>query len=232
MDIVQPKNLLNDVLECRDLHIVLKNRHGEQYIESYHLPVIVYSNGMFWAKFRNVHSIDNLTGIISPGLGAYAYSNYCNVVSCSFLSEKKERYYSLEAYSHVEYIVRGEYEKMWCSELGGNIEAIRRAVETGRRIKLRIEDGDNYTYIVNAHTVEVYENCFVIDSEFDSIPERLRHFLSFKEIESKLTEDKEISPQKLYSASRYSETQFYHINFIYSSKGGIWLEDFLVKALY
>ncbi len=79
--------ILTDIKQCKDLWVVLENRFGNQYVESYHLTSIVSAGDEFFGKFSNVHSADPHEGIHRDNLLSYAYNNFSNVVCSMCLSE-------------------------------------------------------------------------------------------------------------------------------------------------
>ena len=212
--------LLNSIRNCGDLCVILKNRYGDSYVESYQLPVIMLSGDRFWAKFHNVHPIDSgINDVTVPGVGAYAYNNYCKVVACSYMNQSMERYYSSDAYSFLEFRCRGQYERIWSSDQDNDLDLLKSAVLNGRRIKIKIEDDESYTYIMYCHTIEVYDDKFSLESEFDAIPMRLRFFKSFEDMEARFSAvESEYSPPN-YPATNYARTQFFTLNFLFHSDG-------------
>ena len=116
------QELVDQIHQCSELYIVLKNRYGKGYVESYKLPFVIAVGDQFWGKFQNVHAIDKHMGVSVSGVGAYLYNNFSNVVRCSYFQEKMERFYSLKAYSYVEFGHRNQYEKIYDSANSSSID--------------------------------------------------------------------------------------------------------------
>ncbi|WP_430459816.1 hypothetical protein ACQUQU_11430 [Thalassolituus sp. LLYu03] len=223
--------LIQQILSCEDLCVVLRNRYGDEYVESYQLPVVMLSGDRFWAKFHNVHPIDSgVNDVLIPGVGAYAYNNYCKVVACCYMSQTMERYYSSDAYSSVVFRCRGQYEKVWSSEYESDFDSLRRAVLDGRRVKIKIEDNDSYTYIMLCHTIEVYDDKFSLETEFDAIPMRLRFFSYFEDLEAQFAAVEAEYTAPNYPATNYAKTQFYTLNFLFHSDGNHLVRRFFGEA--
>lgn len=210
------KNLITNILSCKDLIVVLKNRYGNQYVESYLLPSILYSNDEFWGKFRNVHAADLHEGINNQNTVSYAYNNFSNIVSTSCLRDRLERYYSSYTYSSIKFHTRGSYSRIWSSIEDSNIQLLSKAVKEGARIKVKLEDNDGYTYILPAHTVEVYEqdNYFTLDTEYDGYPERLRHFQAIKDLSLYMDSELEKLTKPDYPTTAFTETAFHITSYI------------------
>mgnify|MGYP000576369560 CR=1 FL=1 len=175
-------DIIESILSCEDLYVILKNRWGEIYVESYQLPNILYSDGNFWGKFRNVHSAYGHTNIEKNQILSYAYNNFSNVVCTSGIEDRYQRYYSSYAYSSMIFTTRNKYIKIWESNNNyNNIEAIHSAIKNGLRLKILIESTDNYTYIVPISAKTQKDN-FHIFSEHDGYPERSRYFDNIKKL--------------------------------------------------
>ncbi|MEY8214517.1 MAG: hypothetical protein RPR97_08545 [Colwellia sp.] len=179
------KDIIDSILSCEDLYVILENRWGDRYVESYELPNILYSDGKFWGKFRSVHSAFGLPNIEENKIVSYAYNNFANVVCTSEITDRYERYYSRYAYGSLKFITRNKYNKIWESTNNNkNFYDLLNSVRNGLKLKLLIKSTDNYTYIIPIHTAEVYEKekRFSIYTECDGYPEKLRHFEEILEI--------------------------------------------------
>lgn len=216
--------LIDSILSCSDLIVVLENRYGDQYIESYMLPNILYSKGQFWGKFRNVHASDLHIDINNSNSISYAYNNFSNVVSTSCLSDRLERYYSAYSYSSVNFHTRGSYSKIWSNIANNkNIELISKAVKEGARLKIKLEDNDGYTYILPVHTIEVFEkaNNFTLETEYDGYPERLRYFQAIEKLSSYMDSELVNYSAPNYPATKFEETIFFLTSYIIKKNGSI-----------
>jgi hypothetical protein len=215
--------LIDSILSCSDLVVVLENRYGDQYVESYLLPNILYSKGQFWGKFRNIHASDPHIGINNLNAISYAYNNFSNVVSTSCLTERLERYYSAYSYSSVNFHTRGSYSKIWSNIENNNIELIIKAVKEGARIKVKLVDNDDYTYILPAHTIEVFEkeNNFTLETEYDGYPERLRYFQAIEKLSSYMDSELVNYSAPNYPATNFEETLFFLTSYIIKKNGSI-----------
>ncbi len=174
-------DLIDSILSCEDLYVILENRWGDRYVESYKLPNILYSDGKYWGKFRNVHGAYGHPNIEDNQILSYAYNNFSNVVCTSGMINRYERFYSSHAYGSLKFITRNKYNKIWQSNSNNNnnnIDSLLNSVKNGLNLKLLIKSIDNYTYILPIHTAEIYEKekRFSIYTEYDGYPESLRHF--------------------------------------------------------
>jgi len=174
-----------EILGCKDLFVVLSNSTGNyDYIESYKLTNIIYSDDKFWGKFPNVHSACGHNEIKSNQSLSYIYNNFSNVVCTSGLMTQVKRFFSSDTYASMKFRTKGEFRKIW-SQSGGDLEEMEDAVRQSRRLKLKIESQDNYTYILPLHTVEVDKaaNEFYAETEYDGYPEEIRRFKLISNIE-------------------------------------------------
>ncbi len=172
-------DIIESILSCEDLHVILENKWGDRYVESYKLPNILYSEGKFWGKFRNVHSAAGHSSIEENQILSYAYNNFSNVICTSAMNNRYERFYSSYAYGSLEFITKNKYKKIWDSNNNNNnIDALLNSVKSGLNLKLLIKSIDNYTYVLTVHTAEIYEKekRFSIYTEYDGYPEKIRLF--------------------------------------------------------
>lgn len=213
--------ILNNILSCQDLWVILENRFGRQYVESYHLTNILIAGEEFWGKFSNVHSSDPQNGINPDKSLSYAYNNFSNVVCSMCLDHYLERYYSSYTYSTVKFITKNTFKKIWSTESGGDTSDIRFSVENGCKLKCLIESTDGYIYIVNCHTVEVYDEGFSVQTNYEGYPDRLRHFQSIKalgnDFDASLKDSRADSSD--YPATKFYECSYFLTSFIVKSQG-------------
>jgi len=220
--------ITDDILNCRDLWVVLENRYGEKYVESYELPNILYSNGEFWGKFRNVHSayshqVEDQTQALS-----YAYNNFSNIVCSCGLTSKIHRYYSSFAYSSLNFIAKGAFRKIWDSNEGGKLSELSESIRGGLRLKVRIESSDGYTYILPAHTVEAFEekDTFVLETEFDGYPDQIRGFQAIKQFDKKFDESLASCVPPNYPTTGFIRTNEFFLTSFFVSPSGVVQREF------
>jgi len=213
--------LIDSILECKDLIVRLNYKHGSQCEVNYLLPNILYSSNKFWGKFKNIHSSDTLIGIENKNAISYAYNNFSNVISTSCLTESLERYISSDPYSSIEFHTRGNYKKIWCHKDNQDIEAISKAAKEGLKIKVKIEDSEGYTYIVPAHTIEIFgqEKKFTLETEYDGYPERLRYFQNISEISDIFDSNIGESTPNQYPSINFTKNIFYLTSFLLKKNG-------------
>jgi hypothetical protein len=209
------EELIGSVLDCKNLIVILKNRYGEKYTEHYHLSNILYSSGKFWGKFRNIHQAKGHINIDESNTVAYAYNNFCNLISTCCLKDQLGRYYSAYAYASIEFKCRGNYKKIWSNIEKNNIKGVSNAVNNGLNLKLKIEDNDGYIYIVPVHTVEVYDNgqYFTLETEFDGYPENLRHFSTLNDLGKKFDNVISKGIDKGYPSIEFHKTEIFLTSF-------------------
>ncbi len=202
--------LNQDLLECKNISVVLKSRKSEDpYIESYRLNNLVYSGGRFWGKFSNAHSPHAYTKV---GIGpweslSYAYNNFAPVVCTLSLSSRMERYSSANAYADISFISTGLYRKLWTLGERDLNNVLHEAVIAGLKMKMKIESADGYVYILPVHAIVFFEEKdeFTIETEFDGIPEKLRYFQFAEGMALKFHEFMKKNPNSPYV---YTDTNF------------------------
>lgn len=172
--------IVNDILKCQDLIVVLNNRDNEAYVENVHLSAIIVWQNQFIGKISNVHSAAGLPGIEAKRTVAYAYNNFCSVVSCCSLETKKMRIYSTHAYSNITFKCRRPHQRIWTSEQPKAVGALRTSFERDGSLKALIQAVDGYTYIVNVQALHLDDDnhSFTAETEYDGVP------VLFKERES------------------------------------------------
>ncbi len=209
------KEINSELLICRDISVVLRNRADRrQYIESYLLHNIVYSNGQFWGKFANVHPPAGHDELPQQNMLSYAYNNFSPVVCTMSLSDRMERYYSADAYSEITFVANGRYRKIWSGPGGGYNSAILESVRSGLKMKALIESNDSYIYVLPIHTLEVYEEerDFFAETEFDGYPERFRHFKEIELLGKRFTEFVKDEPNAPYAHTGYDFSKPYFLS--------------------
>ncbi len=209
-------NLINDILMCKDLFVVLSNSNGNyDYLESYRLTNVVTFDNKFWGKFSNVHSACGHSEIYQNQVLSYAYNNFSNVVCTCGIATKTKRFFSSEIYSMMEFNIKGRYRKIWCKEEGGNIDELLQAVKSSKRLKLKIESQENYTYILPLHTVEVDKtaNVFYAETEYDGYPEELRRPEHIVDIEGMFDRAMKSSDINSPSTGYYENSEYFLTSF-------------------
>ncbi len=211
------ENLIEDILSAKDLIVVLENRYGDKYVESYQLPVIMLKNSKLWAKFGNVHSATGHSDMNESLVLSYAYNNFSDVVCTVGLNSFTQRFYSSYVYSSIKFQCRNSYQKIWSDKGVGDLSILDEAVRAGLKMKLVLKCDQGCSYIVPVHTLEVFKNKreFNLESIFDGFPEILRdHSLieslgqDFKEALDKLTPPS-------YPGTAYNHNQkFFMMSFI------------------
>ncbi len=191
-------SIIKSILNGEDLFIVLENRFGRHYKESYNLDTLIIYNDLFWGKFSSVHSPmgHELVKAVTPL--AYAYNNFSDVVCTMNYADRIQRYYSTKVYSRIQYKTKGNFK---LAINGDNSQKtidhsiLNYAVENALKIKLIICEENNLIQIVPVHTVELYEDQgdVGIDTNFEAVPSLLYNFDYFFGLEVRLQEvlDKE-----------------------------------------
>lgn len=164
--------IIDKILACQDLTVVLNNRYEEAYVENLHLSTIVVWQNQFIGKIKNVHSGAGLPNIEARHAVAYAYNNFCPVVSCCNLETQKMRVYSAYAYSNIAFTCRRPHQKIWTSEQPEALDNLNNSVDRGGKLKALIHADDGYTYIMAIQALHVDEknNTFTAETEYDGIP--------------------------------------------------------------
>jgi len=210
------QNTNNDILDCKDLYVVLSNTNGHfEYIESYHLTNILYSNQKYWGKFSNVHAACGHPDLYQNQVLSYAYNNFSNVVCTSGLVSRTKRFLSAKSYATMDFNTRSCYESIWSLEDGGELEMLLEAVRKGLKLKLKIESIDDYVYILNLHTVEV-DICagqFFAESEYDGYPEEIRQFSQIHDIEKLFVKAEKERGIRSPSTNYYQNSEYFLTSF-------------------
>jgi len=211
------ENLIEDILSAKDLTVVLENRYGDKYVESYQLPVIMLQDNKFWAKFGNVHSATGHFDMNESIALSYAYNNFSDVVCTVGLNSFTQRFYSSYVYSSIKFQSRNTYKKIWSDKGVGDISILDEAVRAGLKMKMVLECGHGYSYIVPVHTLEVFKNKekFNLESEFDGFPFILKDhdFIASLAHDFKVALDKFTPPS--YPGTAYNHNQkFFMMSFI------------------
>ncbi len=208
---------IDEILQGRDLYVVLENRMGRKYVESYNLSTIVLFEDKYWGKFRNNHAPMGHDQINPLHCLSYIYNNFCDVVCNMSLSMGVQRYCFASSYANLEFFVKGEYERIWDDKNKGNIALMEELVRAAVPMKVIIKARDGFTYITPVHTIEVYDDgeSFGIDTEYDGFPDRIRNFGEIFELNSRLQEVANKSPPEAYIATNYQTgTAFFLTSFM------------------
>jgi len=215
-------DICSDILCCKDLFVVLSNVNGKfDYLESYRLTNILYSDNKYWGKFSNVHPAVGHDKLYSNQALSYAYNNFSSVVCTSGLVSRTKRFISSKIYKTMDFKVKGKFVEIWSMTNGGDIHSLKDAVKSGCRMKVKIESLDNYTYILNLHTIEVdvTKNVFCAESEYDGYPDELRHFQQITDIERLFNEAQKERGIPAPSTGYYQNSDFFLTSFkIYRDK--------------
>ncbi len=195
------ENLNQDLLHCKNISVVLKNRNsGRAYIESYRLNNIIFSGGRFWGKFSNAHCPHGHKNVGPFDPLSYAYNNYTPVVCTLSLNNRMEKFTSANAYSDISFVATGSYRKIWSKGADDEVLPVYNAIESGLKMKVIIESADGYFYIMPVHTIVMFEDNkdFVLETEFDGVPEKLRHFSYIETIANQFREYSKANPKVSY----------------------------------
>jgi len=211
---------IKDILNCKDLYVLLTNNNGKfNYLESYRLTNVFYSDNQYWGKFSNVHAAIGHNDIKSNQPLSYAYNNFSSVVCTSGLTSRTKRFFSANTYRSMEFKTRGLFTEVWSMASNGPILGIYQAVKSGCRMKVKIESHDNTVYILSLHTIEVDidEGLFFAETEYDGYPEELRQVDQIRHIESLFNDAQEKSGISSPSTNYCENSDFFLTSFrIYS----------------
>ena len=215
--------LVPRIARGEDLHVVLENRYGRPYVESYGLTNIFMKDDCFWAKFRNVHASVGHQEIEQGQSLSYAYNNYCDLVCLSGFDKRVVRYYSAEAYTRMEFVTKGEPRTVWHSGRAhsNDLSALFQCVNSAVKLKAKIVSQDGYIYIMPLHTVEVYQDLsgFVAYTEYDGYPEYLRHMHEHAELQAKFAAVRASKPGDYYANTAFlTGMEFFTTHFILTAE--------------
>lgn len=170
--VTQSNSLIDDMLAGKDLIVVLNNRYHEAYVEHLHLSTIILWQDQFVAKIDNIHSGAGLPGIEAKRTVAYAYNNFCPVVSCCSLDVQKMRLYSTYAYSHIQFFCRRKHQRVWTSERPKALGALLKSFIQGGSFKALIAAADGYIYILTIQIIKIDKdnNTFTAETAYDAVP--------------------------------------------------------------
>lgn len=164
-------DIVDQVLRGADLRVVLKAnpKYNEDcYVESYDLPHIIVSGGVFWAAMRTAH-LPNSFLTVGRQLGQdkffvditkpiqYCYSNFYRFVIVSTYIGKLVRYYNADAYETIDFMASDGYELVYQSSKPLDCDMIREKTRQGKKMKVCFELRDGVFHISPLHTAEVYE---------------------------------------------------------------------------
>ncbi len=212
--------IIEDILEGKDVFVVLENRFNSKYVESYNFTTIILYQDRFWGKFANVHSSYGHMDVNKPQSLAYAYNNFSGVVCTMALNSCMQRFYSAYAYAKLNFKSKGKYAKLWDDKNGGSLSLLEEAVRSGSKMKMIIKASDDFTYIVPVHTVEVYreENRFFVESEFDGFPTIMKDFSWIKNLDEKFNELIPTIPEPAHPTTNYTtDAPFFLTSFMIES---------------
>lgn len=209
-------NEIKDILNCKDLYILLTNNNGKyNYLESYRLTNVFYSDNRYWGKFSNVHAAVGHNDIKSNQPLSYAYSNFSSVVCTSGLTSRTKRFFSANTYRTMEFKTKGVFTEVWSMATNGPILGIHHAVNSGCRMKVKIESHDENIYILNLHTIEVDVDAglFFAESEYDGYPEELRQVEQIRHLECLFNDAQNKSGISSPSTNYCENSDFYLTSF-------------------
>ena len=183
------KRIIDEILDGKDLFVVLESNKSRPYKESYNLDTIIMKDGLFWGKFQSVHSpighpIDTVTPL------AYAYNNFADVVCTMSYTDRIQRYVTTKIYSRIQFKTKGDFKLAidGCSTAKYiKYDLLNSSVENALKIKLVICEDSDVIHVVSVHTIELHndEVNFSIDTNFESVPSLLYNFSYFMGLENK-----------------------------------------------
>ncbi len=212
-------DIIDGILQGDDLYVVLESRRGRKYIESYNLSTILVHGNKFWAKFKNNHAPIGHEHINPLHSISYIYNNFCDVVCTMSLSMGVQRFCSSNSYSKLDFFVKGSYDRIWDNTNQGDVKLMEELVRCAAPMKVIIKAKDGFTYIIPAHTVEVYDDdrSFAIDTEYDGFPCRIKDLNSIDVLDKKLKEVTRISPLESHAGTKYQHDKpFFLTSFMIS----------------
>jgi len=212
-------SIIKSLLNGEDLFIVLENRFGRHYKESYNLDTLIIHNDLFWGKFSTVHSPlgHELVKAVTPL--AYAYNNFADVVCTMNYADRIHRYYSTKVYSRIQYKTKGNFELAIDGGIGQRTvdhAILNHAVENALKIKLIVCEDNNLIQVVPIHTVELYEDQgdVGIDTNFEAVPSLLYNFDYFYRLEARLQEVLDSERTGKASTEYMDDCQFTLISYV------------------
>ena len=171
-------SIIEDLNKGKDLFVVLKNRNGRGYTESYNLNTVVIKDKMFLGKFLPVHSPvgHSALGIRSPL--SYTYNNFSDIVCTSSQSERMERFVSSNIYSEMKFGTKGKYAVIIENGDVLDHDLLDNIVNSCGRLKVKIKSTEGLIYICDVHTIELYDDrkSIGLDTTFEALPESLFDF--------------------------------------------------------
>ncbi|MEY8213551.1 MAG: hypothetical protein RPR97_03600 [Colwellia sp.] len=201
-------SIIEDILNGKDLLVVLENRYGKHYKESYDLDTVIIKGNLFWGKFPCVHSPVGHKPIDITTPLAYAYNNFSDVVCTMNYENKIQRYVSTKIYSRMQYKTKGNY-RLAVDGLNESSSIdhhlLNNAVENSLKIKMIICEDDSFIHVVPVHTIELYEDQLSvgIDTNFESVPSLLYNFNYFDKLEANFNERLKDSPESKAASTDY-----------------------------
>lgn len=231
--------ILQGVLECKDLSVILKDRYGRSGRERHALSNILYKDGKFWAKHSMAYAPDAL-GDMNKGQGSVnqkeghgqqhqalsqSFSNFCDMDCISNLCAQSMQLITSKTYSEKAFVTHGQFRKVWSLQEGGDITVLRDCVAQGIKLKVLVQDHDQYVYVTPMHLMEVYleRDGFISYSDYDGYPEILKDFHQNKQqgeaLNTAMGLRKEKSKEGQYARSTIIEnTNYFLTMFVMSDK--------------
>ncbi len=212
-------SIVKNILDGGDLFIVLENRFGRHYKESYNLDTLIIYNDVFWGKFSSVHSPMGHGLIKTETPLAYAYNNFSDVVCTMNYADRIQRYCSTKMYSRIQFKTKGNFKLAIDgvnSQKTIDHSILNDAVENALKIKLIICEENNLIQVVPVHTVELYEDQrdVGIDTNFEAVPSLLYNFEYFYRLEVRLQEVLDSEGTGIASTDYIEKSQFTLISYV------------------
>ncbi|MEY8203536.1 MAG: hypothetical protein RPR40_00565 [Bermanella sp.] len=214
------EDIVEDILKAKDLVVVLENRVGHHYLESYQLSSVLMLGGKFWGKVRHVHPpVGNDDVYYSQPL-SYAYSNFCDVVCSMSMGMNTRRYSSAFNYSRLDFLCKGSFKEIWNDSGCWDTSYLQQAVSSGMKLKVIIKSSSDLYLILPVHTLEVYQGMqkFALDTEFDGVPNILLDFNEMCVVDEKLKNTvKNLCMVDNISTQYIKNTSFFLLSFVVTS---------------
>ena len=209
----QSTTLMHDILACKDLSLVLKNRYGKPGRERHALSNILYKEGKFWAKHSMAYAPDTFGDKNHSEALSQSFNNFCDMDCISNLCAQSMQLMTSKSYSEKTFITRGQYRKVWSLQEGGDFSDLRNCVNKGIKLKILVEDHEYYFYIVPMHLIEVFleRDGFVAYSDYDGYPEILKSFEQNQQYGKEFNIAMESMPKGQYARSNVIENVDYFL---------------------
>lgn len=217
----EKNTFMHDILTCKDLSVVLKNRYNQSGRERHALSNILYKEGKFWAKHSMAYAPDTFGDSNQSEALSQSFSNFCDVDCISNFCTQSMQLITSKSYSEKTFVTRGQYRKVWSLQEGGNFSDLRDCVSKGIKLKILVEDLEHYHYISPMHLIEVYleRDGFISYGNYDGYPQILKSFEQNIQYGEELNAAMKTMPDDQYARSNLIENVEYFLTmFVISEK--------------